>query len=160
MPWKVPEHLKKFYWYLPHQAWLWLETRGNRHSPERRFPCCADLRGVDLRSADLHNADLRRANLSRADLRNADLHGADLRSANLSGADLRGADLCRADLRNADLSRADLRGSILRFGVYINTRTLFAGCQLDEARIGENLLEWFAENYPAEYLGYALTQQE
>lgn len=157
---KSPERLRKFDWYLPHQAWLRLETRGSRHSGERRLPCCADLRGVDLHSADLHTADLRRANLSGVDLRNADLHGADLRSANLSGADLRGADLCRADLRNADLSRADLRGSILRFGIFINSQTLFAGCQLAEARIGENLLEWFAENYPAEYLGYVLTQQE
>jgi uncharacterized protein YjbI with pentapeptide repeats len=53
----IPDHLKKYDWYAPHQAWL--VEMGYTPNPAGAVPKRADLRGANLRCADLRGADLR-----------------------------------------------------------------------------------------------------
>lgn len=118
----IPEHLRRYNWYAPHQAWL-REQELEHHDPGDAVAAQADLRGAGLRGAALIGAMLDGADLRRSDLRYADLRGSSLGrtylrgawliGADLSGSDLRSADLCGSDLHSADLSCSVLRGSVL-----------------------------------------------
>ena len=92
----IPEHLKRFSWYAPHQAWLKSEGIEPRHA----VPRGAVARRADLSRANLSDADLSRVNLSRAALSYANLSGATLWGARLSGARLFGVNW--TDARNLD----------------------------------------------------------
>jgi hypothetical protein len=128
----IPQHLKQFDWYKPHQRWL-AGDGGER----------ANLRNADLRNANLRGASLMRANLSGADLRWAVLSGADLREANLSNADLSEANLSWVDLRwailsGANLDRSNLRGANLSWAdlTAINlSGVILSGANLREANL-------------------------
>lgn len=179
---KAPEHLRKFDWYLSHQAWLMSYTAGTSwHDSEgaagrRASLVDADLRGSNLSGADLRGAELRGADLSGADLSGANLSSSDLRAAKLRGsvlsrsnlwnsvldfADLReaklvSADLCRAYFKHANLSKADLRCANLRV---LNEWYLVVldGCNFEGAELNDNFIKYIAARFPAEYLSYALS---
>jgi cell wall-associated NlpC family hydrolase len=123
----IPEHLRQYAWYAPHQAWL-RDRKCYHHDPINASAERADLRGADLIRANLRGANLRGANLTYANLSGADLteanlsrasaEWANLTQANLSRAsaewaNLRGADLTYADLSGADLTEANLSGADL-----------------------------------------------
>jgi len=75
----LPDHLRKFEWYAPHQAWVNHTYGLARHECDVP-PVRAVLRDADLRDADLRDADLRGAVLSGAVLSGAVLSGAVLPS--------------------------------------------------------------------------------
>ena len=104
----IPEHLKQYDWYEPHQ--LWLRGEGGARADLREANLQeANLQGANLQGADLREAELQGADLWEADLRGADLWGADIRRANLREANLRGADIQGADIQGANLQGANLR---------------------------------------------------
>ena len=108
------DHLYKYEWYAPHQAWL-AEQGLPHHDPRRAKPKRADLNSADLNSANLRSANLRSANLSYANLHSADLRFVTLCSADLRHTNLHCANLHSADLRFASLHSADLRFANLRY---------------------------------------------
>lgn len=145
----IPEHLKKYDWYAPHQAWL-RKCGWPHHDPGGVDARYARLTGADLRAANLHDAILTRAvltvtNLMGAHLRAANLAGARLTRADLSYADLSYAHMPRvvltnADLRGADLSYADLPGAHLHDADL--TYTILTDAVLTD---GRTLAEWQAD---------------
>ena len=135
---KAPEHLKKFDWYLPHQAWTRFMYNLPRHDPEGAERARAYLKGADLKSADLEGAYLEGANLEGAYLEGAYLEGANLEGANLKGAylevaDLEGANLEGAYLEGAYLEGANLEGANLK-GAYLEVADL-EGANLEGANL-------------------------
>jgi hypothetical protein len=108
----IPEHLKKFAWYAPHQAWL-AQIGYAHHDPAGAVAKCAVLKYANLMGAYLMGAVLMGAELTDADLTGADLTGAVLTDADLTDAVLTDARLTDAVLTDAVLTDADLKGAVL-----------------------------------------------
>ena len=91
----IPEHLRAYDWYAPHQAWL-RDTGRSHHDPGGAPSDRASLVGARLDRASLDRASLVGARLDRASLVGARLVGASLDGASLDGASLVGASLVDA----------------------------------------------------------------
>ena len=141
----IPEHLQKFVWYAPHQAWLKDRSGWCRHDPGAALAARANLSDAYLTGAYLSDAYLTGAYLS-----GADLSGANLSDAYLTGAYLSGAYLSRANLSGANLSRANLSGTDL------------SDADLSRANLSDAKSDLFAvlDTAPAEVAGLLLALEE